>query len=78
MSPYKNKEQAKEYNKTRMRATRSVQPNVVQPKGTLLHRPNGKDYDPAEKICDHPYYDDDTPRYLGPLTDGQVLDRLTT
>ena len=75
--PYKNEEQAKEYNRKRMRATRSVQPSVVQPKGTLLSRPNGKDYDPSEKIYNHPIYNDGTPRYLGPLSDGQVLDRLT-
>ena len=45
---------------------------------TLLSRPNGADYDPNEKLYNHPFYREGLPRYLGPLSDGQVLDRLTT
>ena len=43
----------------------------------LLHRPNGEDYDPTERLYGNPYYEDGTFRYLGPLSDGQCLDRLT-
>ncbi len=38
---------------------------------TLLTRPNGHDYDPDERLSDG------RKRYLGPLSDGQVLDRMT-
>ena len=38
---------------------------------TLLHRPNGPDYDPEELLPDG------SKRYMGPFTDGQVLDRTT-
>uniref|UniRef100_A0A6M3KY12 Uncharacterized protein n=1 Tax=viral metagenome TaxID=1070528 RepID=A0A6M3KY12_9ZZZZ len=48
-----------------------------KPDVTLLHRPNGPDYDPAEKLYNNRHYKNGTPRYLGPLSDGQVLDRLT-
>jgi len=51
-----------------------VQSINVQP---LLKRPNGADYDPTERLYDNPHYPDGTLRYLGPLSDGQVLDRLT-
>jgi len=44
---------------------------------TLLHRPNGADYDPEEKLYNSQYYNEGTPRYLVPLSDGQVLDRLS-
>lgn len=37
----------------------------------MLSRPNGADYDPNEMLPDGRY------RYLGPLSDGQVLDRMT-
>lgn len=38
---------------------------------TLLHRPNGEDYNPNELLPDG------RKRYLGPFHDGQVLDRTT-
>lgn len=38
---------------------------------TLLHRSNGEDYNPDELLPDG------RKRYLGPFSDGQVLDRLT-
>ena len=38
---------------------------------TLLKRPNGADYDPDELMADG------TLRYIGPFTDGQVLDNTT-
>ena len=57
---------------TPQNVTRNVTDNV-----TLLHRPNGPDYDPTEKLYNNRHYPNGTPRYLGPLSDGQVLDRLT-
>ena len=45
--------------------------SVTSPSVTsLLHRPNGEDYNPNELSGGRK-------RYLGPLSDGQVLDRLT-
>ena len=38
---------------------------------TLLSRPNGEPYDPSELAADG------RKRYMGPLSDGQALDRLT-
>ena len=50
----------------------SVTSNSVTPQSvTLLPRPNGEDYDPNELLPDG------SKRYLGPFSDGQVLDRLT-
>jgi len=43
----------------------NVNPDVI------LHRPNGADYNPNELLPDG------RKRYLGPFSDGQVLDRLT-
>ena len=78
--PYKDKEQAKEAARMRKQKQRShpimSHPNVT-PEVMLLSRPNGTDYNPAEKLYDNPYYIDGTLRYLGPMSDGQVLDRLT-
>ena len=71
--------QSKEVHKEYMRARREgSQDKVHKAQGSqLLHRPNGADYDPAERIYNNPWYADGTLRYLGPLSDGQVLDRLT-
>jgi hypothetical protein len=84
---YKDKEKQREATRERVRryrnkgATPDVTPNGT-PNVTLLKRPNrlGKnglpemvenEYDPLEKL------EDGTPRYMGPLSDGQVLDRLS-
>ena len=83
--PYKDKEAQREANRVRMQRVRgntkvtqkikNVLPDSVLPK--LLHRSNGEDYNPDEKLYNNPHYPDGTQRYLGPLSDGQALDRLT-
>lgn len=91
--PYKDKEAYNEYMRNRRKPTGvnpdNVNPKVtpvVNPK--LLHRPNRMGanglpemvdnlYDPAERLYNSPHYADGTLRYLGPLSDGQVLDRLS-
>ncbi len=84
--PYKDEEQAREAARLRKQKQRLSRPDVppdnvtpsLSPDVTpLLHRPNGVDYNPEELIYGNPYYEDGTKRYLGPLSDGQVLDRLT-
>ncbi len=74
--------QSKEVHREYMRAKRKGSQEGSQKEGSqqgsqLLSRPNGEDYDPLELLYDHPFYKDGTKRYLGPLNDGQVLDRLT-
>ena len=75
--------QSKEVHKEYMRQRREgSQKQGSQTKGsqdnvTLLSRPNGPDYNPTEKLYNNPHYTNGTLRYLGPLSDGQVLDRLT-
>ena len=85
--PYKDKEAYNEYMRNRRKPVNPdgvnpanvnpKQPDNVNPNVTLLSRPNGNDYDPTEKLYNNPHYPDGTFRYLGPLSDGQVLDRLT-
>ena len=85
--PYKDEEQAREAARLRMQRIRKGEHQGEHKQGeqgitgqgehTLLSRPNGADYDPTEKLYNNPHYVDGTPRYLGPMTDGQVLDRLT-
>lgn len=73
--PTKDKDKAKEQAKERMRRYRGkgVTSEGVTGQGvTLLHRPNGADYNPDELLPDG------RKRYLGPFHDGQVLDRTTT
>ena len=85
--------QSKEVHREYMKARREGSQVKVHNSGftkqgsQLLSRPNmmidGKvvfqdnEYDPTERIWGNPYYKDGTLRYLGPMSDGQVLDRLT-
>jgi len=89
--PYKDKEAYNEYMRNRRKPVNpdGVNPANVNPKQPanvnpprMLTRPNrlgpnglpemvANEYDPTEKLPDGRL------RYLGPLSDGQVLDRLT-
>jgi len=78
--PYKSEEQAREAARLRKQKQRShpdVTPVNVTPCKALMSRPNGEDYNPDERLYGNTHYADGTLRYLGPLSDGQVLDRLT-
>ena len=75
--PYKNTADRMKRQQERRDTPTVDTPTVDTPDVTLLSRPNGKDYDPGEKLFGNPHYTDGTFRYLGPLSDGQVLDRLT-
>ena len=77
--PYKDKEKARESARERQKKHRqgvtgegvtniNKEDNVTP---QMLHRPNGEDYNPDELLKDG------RKRYIGPLSDGQVLDRLT-
>ena len=71
---YKDKTKRTEASAERMRRYRDkgVTEQGVTGKGvTLLQRPNGADYNPEELMPDG------TLRYMGPFTDGQVLDNKT-
>lgn len=73
---YKDKAKQKEANrlikqKSREGVTKGVTSEGVTDQGvTLLNRPNGEPYNPDEIWGGQP-------RYIGPLSDGQVLDRMT-
>ena len=83
--PYKDEAKRKEANRLAMEKKRKGYTDGVhiegvhsdKTAGTLLHRPNGADYDPTERLYGNPCYADGALRYLGPMTDGQCLDRLT-
>ena len=68
--PYKDKEKERESARIRKQRQRS-RPVDVTPFGKLLSRPNGEPYNPEELLPDG------RKRYLGPFSDGQVLDRLS-
>ena len=79
---YKNKEKQREYNKERMRVTRTgnTKAGNTGQGMTLLKRPNRMGADGPEMV-ENDYNPDEMwqcqPRYVGPFTDGQVLDRTT-
>lgn len=81
--PYKDKEQARESARLSMERRRKGLTSGDNNEGdniggvNMLSRPNGADYNPNERLYNSPHYPDGTLRYLGPLSDGQVLDRLT-
>ena len=73
---YKDKEKQKEANrlakqKSRQGVTKGVTSEGMTGQGvTLLNRPNGEPYNPDEIW-------QGSKRYIGPFSDGQVLDRTT-
>ncbi len=70
----KQKEQArlrKQNQRDRERGNSVTSESVTHGSVTLLKRPNGHDYNPDELMPDG------SKRYVGPFTDGQVLDRTT-
>jgi len=84
---YKDKEKQKEAVKDAVaKHRRGITDKGItssKPQGiTLLKRPNGADYNPAETLPGGQLrymgpFSDGQPRYMGPFSDGQVLDRLT-